>query len=515
MQNEKTSRLDITSALVIVASMALYIRFMVLDARAPTDMGHYYTPLIDFLKHSERDGAMGNLHLLATPYSAMLAGLMLVLAPSAGLMEAVDGIGLFVLLVASWKVARVVAGPTAGLVAVLLVAGFPQTQVMARIHWIHHPESAAIMGALAIGVAAPALATWPQRIGAFCFLLLGLTTRETGLPFGLPVAMILTVGAWRAGSKKMAIFMAFTAMLGVGILAPTLLPYLAAKIDNASGYAAAVGNPFPVLIRALCVITFVAAVPFALLGFTNWKHRGWALVVTALALIWVLGGIAAVAVYHVGIDNFPLVGVGIALAAGIGAARWAWLKIPAIGSTLVAATLVQGSALVSPLILTPIDSALAPYGTTGPLNYLRVYWGAASAAMLRPIAERACQTIADQGWQDCLVLVSRGLFNPSWEDGGSFGMYLEGMRKITIMTPPEVWGPQGNLLMESIMFHAVVDVECNRGVAPDTGGRFEAQETRLAEVFETLKDTTPTASVGDPRSCTQTWYTLREGIYVK
>lgn len=458
---------DGLAAAAIVAALALHVRFCVLDVRPPTDLGHYYDGV--------RALATGS-GSADTPYAALLAGLVRVFGPSAALFEVVDGVWLAIGLVGLRAAARRVGGPWAGAAAVLLATALPQTHEMARTHWIHHPEAMALLGAL--GLRGPAGAV---------LLAFGLTTRPTGLAFGLPVAAALLLDArgraWTAAAT----------VAGLAFVAPSLPAYLARKAADAPGYAASVGDP---LVLALGQLGRAGAVVLAILAPFGLRKAP----EVAVAAAWVVGGFVAVAVYQVGPDNFPLAGLGLALLGGVGAAAR-----PALGVGLAAglAVAMQGATLVHERLLGPVDAALRPATHAGPLNWLRVRWGAVAAEDLVPVVARACTDVP--AGERCVVLAERGLFNPSWEDGGTFGLWLAGARDVTVVTPPVLWSTRGQRVGAETRVHAVVDVACREGVAPGDGGRFSRQDERFAEVRGRVGGR-PAALVDDPATCTWTWY---------
>ena len=112
--------------------------------------------------------------------------------------------------------------------------------------------------------------------------------------------------------------------------------------------------------------------------------------------------------------------------------------------------------------------------------------------------------------QRCFVAASRGLFNPSWEDGGTFALFLGGRPDVVVLTPQVLWSENGRACGVTRRVHALVDVECAPGVAPATGGRFMAQEAKMRALL-TAHSADPIATVGDRRSCVQTWYAVESG----
>jgi hypothetical protein len=263
----------------------------------------------------------------------------------------------------------------------------------------------------------------------------------------------------------------------------------------------------------------VVSIPLVLLSLLALRRRDAAAGAMLVCLAWIAGGVVAVGYFNVGGDNFPLAGIAAGILAGIGAAQ-----IPALGFVPVgaAATLLVGilgvglesTTLISENVVRPIQRYIVPWGSSGPLNYMRVYWNPIKTTDVIPLVTRACGVDKkDKG--RCQIVASRGLFNPSWEDGGTFALFLAGVRGVNIMTPQAFWDPGGNLIMDKAIVKAVVDVECARNVAPDTGGRFGLQSEKMRELMWRAGTEKPDAVIGDQRACVQSWYLIPSGVQLE
>lgn len=518
-------RLDLVAGAAIATCLALQARFAWLDERPPTDLGHYYDTFQHLVRQWDTTGAL-TVERLDSPYSLLLVLLARPFGPSVGLMELVSAAGLLVLLLGVWALARGVAGPLAGAVATVAVAGFPQTSVFARTHWIHHPETAALVGALGLWALAPGLPSWAGAMAVGGLLFFGETIRQTGIPFGMPVALVILVGGWAAGARARLLPVALAFVGGVAWYAPVLATYVSNKAASAAGYAQSVQDPWRFFMEGMGTPLFVAIALLAVPALAALRKRDRTAAIVALCLLWLGGAALAVGVFHVGADNFPVAGVALAVLAGIGASRLAtlgvgrWRGAGAAAALVVVASasaLLQGSALLSSEAVRPIQDLIAPWATSGPLNYFRVEWNPLTTAVVAPLVDQAC-ALERPGDAEaaaaarCDIVASRGLFNNGWEDGGSFALFLAGQRTVRVSTPALVWDGEGRPVSGRRLVRALVDVSCPRRLAPEQGGRFDTQNARLASLIQEHGADGPDVTIHDPGGCEQRWYFLGAGI---
>ncbi|MFN7142173.1 MAG: hypothetical protein ACK4YP_00230 [Myxococcota bacterium] len=509
---------DTVAVSAITLILLLHVRFSVRDHRPLTDLGHYYSSF-KTIYEGWHAGEGFDLSVLDTPYTLVLVFASMVFGPSVGLMETIDGLWLAVLLAGTWAVARSLAGPLAGAAAVLVLAGAPQTVVLARTHWIHHPETAALAGALGVWALSPGVRTWGHAVGIAVLLFFGETIRQTGLPFGLPVAALVLGAAWRAGARARLVPIAAAAIGGVVWYAPSIWTYLRHKSESAEGYAASVHNPWWHFVEALTPLLLLAALPLAALAFGALRRRDLTAAVVALCVVWLVGTAAAVSIFHVGADNFPIAVVAFALLAGIGVARLptVWPGRPraprvAVSVIGVIALFLQGGSLVEERWLRPFQLFVRPWGSSGSMNYLRVYWNPLTLEQVLPYVRQACAPVAATPGARCELLTSQGLFNPSWEDAGAFALFLGGIEHVEVLTPQNVWDPQGNVVEWHRMFRALIDVQCGNAMGPDQANRFDTQNARMRQMLAYWGGNGPDAAVIAPRSCGQMWYLMPEGV---
>jgi hypothetical protein len=177
--------------------------------------------------------------------------------------------------------------------------------------------------------------------------------------------------------------------------------------------------------------------------------------------------------------------------------------------------------LLKPEVIRWLPGVLRTFASPGPANYLRAWWGPGvpsadpaarspvTVAMLLPVLDAACATVPDTRGQ-CTILASRGLFNPSWEDGGSFALFLAGRPDVTVVTPEVLWMDDGRPSGVTRRVHALVDVACAAHLAPSTGGRFRAQIAKMDALLLTHREAV-LGRFGDDRACVQAWYGVEAG----
>lgn len=502
-------RPDFATAVFVLAAMVLQIRFCIVDERAPTDLGHYYNSFRNTLVWWQQNGVI-NWSVVDTPYSLALAAIGQIVPPSVLFIEVIDSGWLLLTLVGTALAARAVGGPVAGAVATLIVAAYPQTHVLARTHWIHHPETGAIVMALALWLRAPGISTWLQAFGVAVFLFFGETIRQTGIPFGVPLGVAIVGMAWMYGARWRLLPVVLALGGGIAWHAPKLFQYVSNKASSAGGYAKSVTAPWYSIVENLGLPVLIFAAPLALVGLWALRKRGAEAAVVVLCLIWLAGGVVAVDVFNVGPDNFPISGVALALLAGMGAAMLPgpWAVPVLLGAA--AGVLVQAPPLMQYETIRGLPSGLRSWANPGPINYLRVYWYPIPVELVLPAVDQVCADTKRDRMARCFILASRGLFNPSWEDGGTFALFLAGRSRSTVLTPEVIWNDQGAASGVTRRVHAVVDVRCAEGVAPSAGGRFQAQYARMQAMLQTYGQS-PIATFGDPKACVQTWYAVPQG----
>ncbi len=501
-------RLDLVTALVVAAGLALHVRFCLVDERAPTDLGQYYTPFRNLVLGWRDHGAV-DWRVVDTPYSLLLAALGALVPPSVATMELVDGAWLLLLLVGTASVARAVGGPLAGAVAAIAVVGFPQTHVLARTHWIHHPEAAALIGAVALWLRAPGFTRgWLGPVGVGALLFVGETIRQTGLPFGVPLGLLVVVVGWRRGARARLVPVLVGVLAGIAWHGPSLALYVSRKAASAGQYAMSVGSPWPALGQNLGLPVLVWALPLAVVTLVALRSRDLRAAVVALSVLWIAGGLVAVGIFHVGADNFPLAAVALALLAGIGAASVPRARRVVVTVAVLGALVLHVPPLLRYETVRDLPRVFRAWAAPGPLNYLRVYWNPINADAVLPVVDRVCAGLDPTA--RCYVLASRGLFNPSWEDGGTFALFLAGRPRVTVLTPEVLWRDDGGASGVEERVHALVDVRCAPGVGPSTGGRFQAQTGRMQAMLRMYAEQS-IATFGDPKACVQTWYALPPG----
>lgn len=502
-------RVDYLTAAVILLILALQVRFCIVDERAPTDLGHYYNPFRSALLWWQAKGEI-NWQIIDTPYTLLLTSIGMFVQPSVAMFELLDGFWLVALLVGTALAGRAVGGPVGGAIGTLAVASFPQTLPLTRTHWIHHPETAALAAALGAWLVAPGMGSWVQAFVVAVFLFFGETIRQTGAPFGLTLGLIILIAGWRAGARWRLLPTAVSVAGAIAWWAPRIAVYLEHKAESAAQYAKSVGSPWPLVSEGLGAGTLMWLLPMALIGLVVALFRRDAMSFAAgVAAAWVLGGVVAVGIYNVGPDNFPMAGIGLAVLASA-----AVPAIPKAAVTLVPAVLTLGLAQVPPL-LTPEATAFLPRmfrvgEVAGPINYHRVFWNPVRVEDVLPAVSKVCAPVEATPLTRCFILAPRGLFNPSWEDGGTFALFLSGKPRATVVTPELLWNDSGRVSGVTQRVHALVNVECAPGFAPSTGGRFQTQYAKASDLFSRYAGD-PIGTYGTSDTCVQTWYAAPTG----
>lgn len=408
------TREDRRTLLVIAVLVSAQLRFVWLDDRLPRDLSFTWRILescLVALSEGRWDQIPRLLGETAGWLNLAVAGLFQLTGPSPGLFRALDGLWLAVVLGATASTARTLGGPRAGLGAVLLLGGTPLVVVLARLTWVHIPETALLTLALAALVRDPALAqrrTW----------LLGL------VPAGLAIALRPSALVWAAALMPLIGAAPRRRRLGaVGLLVlcalpavSELAPYLEGKFAIRESYAARVAPLHQQLITLIGPWVGVPAVTGAALwAWTRPTHR----VLWTLGA-WTLGPIAAWAVFRTGLENFVVLAPALAIAGGVGLASGR--------RGLLAASV--GFALLTGVQVVPPPVAEAVWGRlpgTTPGWYRESLgdqfrpWSGYGATELPQLLDAVCPTSAARR---CLVAVERGLFHPDSEDPGRLGLLL-------------------------------------------------------------------------------------------
>ncbi|MCK6527251.1 hypothetical protein L6R50_06680 [Myxococcota bacterium] len=485
----------------IAFAALLHARYCGFDPRPPPDDGHYYDPVMHLVRAwagiEEAEGPRAP----DTPYALLLAALFRVLGPSQALLEWVDGGWLVAMLFGVWMLARAGGGRVSGAVAVVLAASLPLTTMLARRHNIHHPEAAALVAAAGLWAWDPRISRRSTAWGLGGLLFLGQTFRGTGLPLGLPLgALALATGA-RRGWHGRLLPVALGISAALAWQAPGMVGYVTAKVRYAPAYREGLesaGYSVWADLGPLVTPALALGVPAGLLALGRRRTPRW---VVGLCLGWVALGAIALSRFHVGLDNFPLLGLALAVLAGLGAGRArreGWVLGAAAGLGLLA----QAPQLVAERWLCRVPVVGCSPQLLG--HDSRVNWAGTGVDDVLPAVRSVCSSAARQPGERCVILSDYGLFNGrSWEDDGSWGLFLAGVDDVKVVTVPLYWsGDPPTQPGPSI--HGYVRVRCERGMATP-GVRFQVQQAKMEQIVANL-GLQPDRRLALRNGCVQDWY---------
>ncbi len=400
--------------LVIAVLVAAQLRFVWLDDRLPRDLSFTWRLLESFLVVLQ-EGRWDQLPRLLSETAGWLnlatAGLFQLTGPDPKVFRALDACWLAMIAVGSASAARTVGGPRAGLATVLLLGGLPLVVVLARLTWVHVPETALLVTALAALLRDPSLAhrrTWVLGVGAAG---LALALRPSAGVWVLALAPLVRGAPWRR------LLVAGT-VLGICALPALgeLGPYLSGKLAIRSAYAARVA---PLHQQLLALVGPWAGLP-ALAGAALWirTRPDWR---TAMALgAWTVGPFAAWAVFRTGLENFVVLAPALAIAGGLGLATGRrGLVAAALGFALLTGVQVVPSGLAEP-VWGRLPGVTPGWYRESLGDQFRP-WTGYGARELPRLLDAVCPT---QEPGRCLVAVEQGLLHPDAEDPGRLGLLL-------------------------------------------------------------------------------------------
>ncbi len=416
------------AVLLIIAAVGVnHALFVALDGRVPPDLGLFFNELPRLWAHYDPT----SLARTGGWYDGLLVLLFSLFGVGAAAFQ-VPGLAAVVTLVAA-------AGRLGGPRAAALVAALPMVWVQGRVGWIHVPEAALLLAAVAVwradpdlgrprttvllgglGVLAallrPSASAWLALLG----VALGLRLRRRALPVVIAWA-VAAVPAALEGRAYLAAKIAARARYTVDV------PDLLAQVPITLG-----------TLPTLCILVGLAAAP----------PRA----IDRLLAAWAVLPVGLFFVFHAGIDNFTLGAVALAIVAAQGLGRLGrigsvgpavslslaigvqWVPSPAPGTT---------AARIGGMLSLPVQDNLK--------NYARVHtgWGAAE---VRALVAESCP----QG--PCTIGVVQGMFRPHGEDPGRFELFLSGIQEVQIADLRDHAGPPSRLA-------AVVQWECPDGDA--------------------------------------------------
>jgi len=395
-----------TIALAILLSHTI---FLFQDGRLPTDMGLTWTHLPALYEALLSGGAWPALHHPGLWLEFVVAVVFQFTAPTATVFGSLDLIWLSAILWGSWWVAKQLAGPRAGLGAIVVIGMLPAVVLQARMSWVHIPETA-----LLIGLVGTLSGANPSRSRTAILTVLGflaLTLRPSALVWIVPV---LLLQRWHPPQKRLS--RPTLAIWALGTL-PTIvgLPtYLDAKLDARVRYTLDVpplSDQIPDQMGGL-------GLPVALLGLAfalPWLFRRRRDPMVGELVIWSLLPIALFLGFRAGLENFTPGFAAIAILAGIGLARHTAL----LGLGMVAwmaFTTLQHSPMPTGAIAQLAEAARLPLAPR-----LRNSWRPYTTWTADDLAQLVGAT-CDR--RHCAIATDQGLLRPDGEEPGHLERFL-------------------------------------------------------------------------------------------
>lgn len=384
------------------------------DGRAVWDPGQFYSQVPTALEGLRRlDPGLLWQALTASggPYQVFLGTLMALTGLRDGLMEGAFLGWTALALVATWTLARTLGNARAGLAAVSLVGTMPLITHWGRIGWIHIPEAALLTAAAVLLARDLSLS---RRGTAWGLALLGaaaLSLRPSAMVFAAPLALLVLLAGRRSAPWRVAgIGAAWVLGALPGLLG--LVSYLRIKVDARPRYAVSLPTAWeeaPDVLGPALVLGLVG------LGLLLWRRRH-----RLHPVAWVLLGWMALAVgldlgFRVGLFNFTLLGVGLAVLGGMGLgearARLPALLAPAVLGLVLLLPEVPGSTALARV--PTLEAHLAP---ADPWHQHRP-WTGYGLREVEQLFDALCRG------PRCQVAVDQGLFFPFSEDPGAFTLF--------------------------------------------------------------------------------------------
>lgn len=453
-QPGRTRVIDGLTAAIVAACVFAHARFILLDSRLPHDLNLAYTdlPLAWSALVKPEVPAGEFLVVLTRPggwYEALLATILAVFGRSAGSFRAIDLLWLALILGGAARVARRLGGPRAGLATASLAGATPLIIHVSRSGWIHIPETAlGVLGLLA-WTDDPAVKRWrtPAIIGLVGALALAL--RPSAMVWFAPLLGVVLLTRSTGGrpwlARVGAIGLAWA--LGLAVQIPKLGAYLEYKVQARARYLAVL----PDVAQQTALLLGPLVLLGAIVGVVLWRWpprpalpeglQGRGRLPSPLILLlaaWTFGPIALQLLSAAGLDNFPLIAIGAAVAGGLGyGARAPRLLALPLASFL----LLHGAQYVTaggpmPLAIRALGIVVQPpmgEAVDSPFLPAKGFGAAEADALLKA----TCGNRLEQP-QGCVIAVDQGFFYPYPEEPGSLELLLmrrENVELLGLMAP--------------------------------------------------------------------------------
>lgn len=390
--------------------------FAALDDRVPPDLGLFFDDVPRLFDHW--DPAV--LSSVGGWYRSLLVAWFHLFGPGAGAFAAQAAVVVVVVVYT--------AGRLGGPLGAMLVAALPVVWIQGRIGWIHVPEAALLLGALASWRADPGLDRRRSvlllgGLGALAALL-----RPSGVAWLGVLALVLLR---RVGRRALPVVAAW--LLAAVPAALEGRAYLAAKLAARERYTLDVPGLLHQLPFTLGTLPLLA-VGLGLLGALRGPRRP-----DPVLIAWAAVPAGLFVLFRAGVDNFTLGGVALALVGSAGLSNLGRLGAALPAFALVLSVVVQwapspttdsAAARIGGMLSLPVHTRLK--------NYARVHhgWGREEVAAL---VDALCPN------RPCTIGVVQGLFRPHGEDPGRFELFLAGLDGVRLADLREKGGAEAEL----------------------------------------------------------------------
>lgn len=440
---------------LIVLTVHAHARFIISDDRVPGDLGMYYSgvPHAFDLVMGRTPGTLDEwAHTVFQPtgwYHLLLARIMAVLGRGQDTFLLPGVLWVLLLLVGVYRLGRWIAGDGGGLIAVALTAAMPGVFLSGRTSWIHVPEAALVLSALALWVDDPDLGRRRTAVGMGALGALTLALRPSGLVWVGSLAALLLVRHLRArrGGKPLQkgrlLGIGLAWLAGAAVAASRIGEYLQLKAlarDRYDTLLPELGMQLQMLLGALPGVVAVLGLAAGALGWQRARKDNTlprlpdpASDLLKLAGLWVVASLGLWLVSRAGLDNFTLLCPALALLAAAGLSRIA----PTAGAALAVLAFLPAWGLQW---ISPPDQSSLLRAVPG-LREIPIDPHVLSA--YRPLdgfGEEEIEALVDATCgentppQRCTVVADQGLFAPFGEEPGYLELFLSGETRVRLYT---------------------------------------------------------------------------------
>lgn len=487
---------DIAALAVVIAVVIAHVSFLLADERIPQDPGLYYRALPElhaaWLAGDAATLARGVMESSGW-YNAMVGLTMAIFGVSTLAFSLFDALWVGLILLGVGLIARQLQGPAAALAAVCLAGSMPVIFLVGRTSWIHTPETALILLAVALWAVDRDLSRWRTAIGMALLGILTITLRPSGLVWTATLVPLLVVQGPRRWGRIVTVGVAWLVALAVPL--QNAQKYMTAKAAARDRYATHLPGLVEQLMSNMGTLAMAAVALGLLAGLLRRPRRVEPLAV--LMLGWTGISLGLWVLFQAGMDNFPLIAPAVAILGGWGLARLlrplALLAVPVFALLYIPQWVPSSSVRFLHRI-----PGLGAYIYGGDMrNHYRVYqrygWSDVEALQAATCPDRTCRIAIDQG-----------LLEPFVEDIGELELFLVQAENIELISIRE------GTLPSNLTVDALVEYHCASHSDAQWRERFPDSIDNLAEVMEGLK-MLPVWSRQISTACTAIWLTP-EGV---